>query len=46
MVHLEALASPPEMSQVLMCFFLLQEADLHTQERPDIVEYLATLNLL
>ena len=38
LLHLEALVPPPQMSQVLVCFFLLQEVDLHKQVQPDMVK--------
>ena len=38
LVHLEPLVPPPQMSQVLIGFFLLQEVDLHKQVQPDIVK--------
>ena len=38
LVHLEPLVPPPQMSQVLIGSFLLQEVDLHKQVQPDIVK--------
>ena len=36
LLHLEPLMPPPQMSQVLIGFFLLQEVDLHKQVQLDI----------